>query len=96
MAYGQKMEKVLVLQVMLIEWMPFRLFFIMKGGVAPGDTSNTYKTQLVTYQTCQTYGWQSTVLMEQLAVLGQAKSLAGIKINLGDTGYSGGIQFERI
>ena len=73
-----------------------QIVLVKKGGVAPGDTSNTYKTQLVTYQThVQTYGWQSTVSDGATSgTSGQAKRLEGIKINLGDTGYSGGIQYR--
>ena len=50
----------------------------------------------MTYQThVQTYGWQSTVSDGATSgTSGQAKRLEGIKINLGDTGYSGGIQYR--
>ena len=43
----------------------------------------------------KTYGWQSTVSDGATSgTSGQAKRLEGIKINLGDTGYSGGIQYR--
>uniref|UniRef100_UPI003208180E N-acetylmuramoyl-L-alanine amidase n=1 Tax=Faecalicoccus acidiformans TaxID=915173 RepID=UPI003208180E len=44
---------------------------------------------------CQTYGWMNTVGDGQTAgTTGQAKRLESIKISLGETGYSGGVQYR--
>ncbi|MBM6831315.1 N-acetylmuramoyl-L-alanine amidase, partial [Faecalicoccus acidiformans] len=44
---------------------------------------------------CQTYGWMDIVGDGQTAgTSGQSKRLESIKINLGETGYSGGIQYR--
>lgn len=74
-----------------------------KGSAAPGPTARPFvqytKPQLpmkVNYSThIQSYGWQSYVSDGQLSgTYGQAKRLEGIKINLANQIYSGGIEYQ--
>lgn len=69
---------------------------IPKGDPAPGNTYGSYKQPSLQYTThVQDYGWQASASDDQLSgTSGEGKRLEGIKIQLVNQKYSGGIEYR--
>ncbi len=80
--YGYRLEAI---QIKLVK----------KNEKAPGSTANSYKQNLITYQThVQNVGWQELVNVGEMSgTSGQSLRLEGIKINLNNLGISGNIEY---
>ncbi len=80
--YGYRLEAI---QIKLVK----------KNENAPGSTANSYRQNLITYQThVQNLGWQGLVNVGEMSgTSGQSLRLEGIKINLNNLGISGNIEY---
>lgn len=71
------------------------IVLVEKGQAAPGSTENAFRHTNIQYQThVQTYGWQSARKDGEMSgTAGLAKRLEGIKIQLANQEYEGGIRY---
>ena len=73
-----------------------QVVLVAKGGNAPGSTDNSYREPLIQYTThVQDYGWQEYVVDGAMAgTSGESKRLEGIRIQLANQKYSGGVRYS--
>ena len=74
----------------------YQIVLVEKGGTAPGNTANPWRQPYLQYSThVQDYGWQSSSFDGDLSgTSGESKRLEGIKIQLVNQKYSGGITYS--